>query len=433
MAQSPGLSVCMIVKNESANMADALASFSPFADEIVVVDTGSTDDTKQIAARFTSKIYDFEWIDDFAAARNFAISKAVNSYQLWVDADDRITQENQGHIESLKSHFDGKKAFYFILENHQSDASPSCCQQLRCTPISGQVLFEGRIHEQIFPSAVRAGLQMVTTDIVVTHLGYMTEQIRLAKAKRNLEMMESERAQGRDDGALHFFLALTYAPFGRRDEAMRSMEKALERFEKENYNYHLIPEGYLFLARICYQMEEHDRSVRYLAMAGSLVGGNPMYNFNMGILYQKLGRHPEALRVFKEACGKKFEPSLFPTQPLATYSELLLHMAYSYCCLNDVQNALKLIDASAQQRSELARSWEWLGTKAYVFKNMKVAQTAFETALRYGALEPQSWGRLALIYKLRGFSQKAQECLMRARGGNGRGLRADASYAGRNV
>ncbi|MGA2025812.1 MAG: glycosyltransferase [Syntrophobacteraceae bacterium] len=414
MAQSPGLSVCMIVKNESANIADALGSFRPFADEIIVVDTGSTDDTKQIAARFTSKIYDFEWIDDFAAARNFAMSKAVKSYQLWADADDRITPENQGHIESLKSHFDGKKAFYFILENHQSDASPSSCRQMRCTPITGEVLFEGRIHEQIFPNAVRAGLQLVTTDIVITHLGYMTEQVRIAKAKRNLAMMERERAEGRDDGALHFFLALTYAPFGRRVEAIRSMEEALERFEKENYNYHLIPEGYLFLARVSFEMEEHDRCVRYLAMAGSLVGGNPMYNFNMGILYQRLGRHSEALRVFKEVCGKEYVPDLFPTQPLATYSELLLHMAYSFCCLNDRQNALKLINASALQGSELARSWEWLGTKAYMFKNIRFAQTAFETALRLGALEPQSWGRLGLIYKLRGFSQKAQECLLRA-------------------
>jgi tetratricopeptide (TPR) repeat protein len=242
----------------------------------------------------------------------------------------------------------------------------------------------------------------------------MTEQVRIAKAKRNLAMMERERAEGRDDGALHFFLALTYAPFGRRVEAIRSMEEALERFEKENYNYHLIPEGYLFLARVSFEMEEHDRCVRYLAMAGSLVGGNPMYNFNMGILYQRLGRHSEALRVFKEVCGKEYVPDLFPTQPLATYSELLLHMAYSFCCLNDRQNALKLINASALQGSELARSWEWLGTKAYMFKNIRFAQTAFETALRLGALEPQSWGRLGLIYKLRGFSQKAQECLLRA-------------------
>ncbi|MGA2936247.1 MAG: glycosyltransferase [Syntrophobacteraceae bacterium] len=418
MAQSHGLSVCMIVKNESANIADALACFDPFAEEIIVVDTGSRDNTKEIAARFTSKIYDFEWIDDFAAARNFAISKAVRSYQLWVDADDRITPENQGHIESLKSHFDGKKAFYFILENHQTDAPPSSCRQLRCTPITGEVLFEGRIHEQIFPSAVRAGLEMVTTDIVVSHLGYMTEQDRRAKAKRNLVIMERERAEGRDDGGLHFFLAMVYAHIDRRQEAIRSMLEALERFEKENYKHHLIPEGYLFLAKVSFEMEEHASCVRYLAMAGSLVNGNPLHNFNLGILYQRLGRHLEALKAFKEVSGKKYAPNLFPAQPLPNHSELLLHMAYSFFCMNDHQSALKLINASGTQGSQFGKSWEWLGTKAFMFQNSALAQIGFETALRFGALEPVSWGRLGAIYKQRGFSEKAQECLLRAEGLN---------------
>ena len=416
MAQSPGLSGCMIVKNESANIADALACFGPFADEIIVVDTGSRDNTKEIAARFTSKIYDFEWVDDFSAARNFALSKAVKSYQLWVDADDRISPENQGHIESLKSHFDGKKAFYFILENHQTDGPPSSCRQLRCTPITGEVLFEGRIHEQIFPSAVRAGIELAITDIVISHLGYMTEENRKAKARRNLAIMERERAEGRNGGGLHFFLAMTYAYLDRRQEAIRSMEEALESFEKENYNHHLIPEGYLFLARVSLEMEEHDKCVRYLAMAGSLVDGNPLYNFLMGIIYQRLGRHREALRVFREVFGKKYVPNLFPTQPLPSYSELLLHMAYSFCCMNDHQSALKLINASAPQGAELGRSWEWLGTKAFMLENSTFAQIAFETALRFGTLEPVSWGRLGAVYKLRGFSEKAQECLLHAEG-----------------
>src|SRR5208337_3680653 len=389
-SKSPGLSVCMIVKNESANLADALASFSSFADEIIVVDTGSIDDTKEIAARFTSGIYDFEWADDFSAARNFAMSKASKSYQLWVDADDRITSEHQGHIESVKSHFDGKKAFYFVLENHQTDTPPTSCLQLRCTPIIEDVRFEGRLHEQIFPSAARAGLEMVTTDIVINHFGYMNEQIRMAKAWRNLAILERERAEGRDDGALHFFLAMISAPLGKRKEAIGSMEKALERFKKEYYNHYLIPEGYLFLARTSFEMEEYDRCIRYLAVAKSLAGGNPLHNFQIGIIYQRLGKHREALEVFREVSGKAYVPNLFPTQPLPNPSELLLHMAYSLYCMNDLQNALKLINASSPKGPEVGKSWEWLGTKAFVLENMGLATVAFETALRYGALEPGS-------------------------------------------
>nr|MCR4945824.1 glycosyltransferase [Lachnospiraceae bacterium] len=71
------ISLCMIVKNESAVLARCLDTVADLCDEIVIVDTGSTDNTKEIAARYTDKIYDFEWVDDFAAARNFSFSKAT--------------------------------------------------------------------------------------------------------------------------------------------------------------------------------------------------------------------------------------------------------------------------------------------------------------------------------------------------------------------
>jgi len=414
MARSPGLSVCMIVKNESANVADALAGFAPFADEIVVVDTGSDDSTKEIASKFTPKIYDFEWIDDFAAARNFALSKAVKSYQLWVDADDRITPENQGYVDSLKSHFDGKKAFYFILENRQTDSAPSSCMQLRCTPIVNNVQFEGRIHEQIFPSAIRAGLDLVTTDIVVTHFGYTTREVRIAKAWRNLAIMERERAEGRDDGGLHFFLAVTYEPLGKRKEAVLSMEAALERLERENFNHHLIPECYLFLARVSLDMEEYEKSLRYLTAARSLANGNPLQSFDIGVICQRMGRHQEAIEAFRNASGKEQQPGLLPTKQLPSHSELLLHMAYSFYCIDDRQNALKAINTSAPQGHKIGKSWEWLGTKAFLLENTGLATIAFETALRFGELDTVSWGRLGTIYRLRGFSEKAKECLLRA-------------------
>lgn len=86
--------------------------------------------------------------------------------------------------------------------------------------------------------------------------------------------------------------------------------------------------------------------------------------------------------------------------------------------MNERQEALKLINASAQQGSDVGKSWEWMGTKAFLFNNIELAAIGFETAQRFGALEPVSWRRLAAIYKLRGFSLKAEECLMRATGRN---------------
>ena len=81
------LSLCMIVKNEEDVLGRCLSCMDGIADEIVIVDTGSTDRTREIALQFTSKVYDFPWRDDFAAARNFAFSKATMDYTLWLDAD----------------------------------------------------------------------------------------------------------------------------------------------------------------------------------------------------------------------------------------------------------------------------------------------------------------------------------------------------------
>ena len=109
------ISVCIIVKNESETVERCLESVKPFADEIIVVDTGSVDDTKAKARKFTDKIYDFKWINDFSAARNHAFEKATSDYLFWLDADDVI---DTFQIEYRKEVHDGEKLdVYHTREN----------------------------------------------------------------------------------------------------------------------------------------------------------------------------------------------------------------------------------------------------------------------------------------------------------------------------
>ena len=96
------ISVCMIVKNEEAMLRDCLKSIAPVADEIIIADTGSTDRTKEIAAEFTDKIYDFPWIDDFSAARNFVFSKATKEYIYTADADEVLDEKNIELFKKVK-------------------------------------------------------------------------------------------------------------------------------------------------------------------------------------------------------------------------------------------------------------------------------------------------------------------------------------------
>lgn len=96
------ISVCMIVKNEESNLAECLACLKEIADEIIIVDTGSTDRTKKIAAEYTDRIFDLAWTGDFAAARNYAFSKATMDYIYSADADERLDEENRKRFLLLK-------------------------------------------------------------------------------------------------------------------------------------------------------------------------------------------------------------------------------------------------------------------------------------------------------------------------------------------
>jgi glycosyltransferase involved in cell wall biosynthesis len=92
----------MIVRNEENVLSRCLDSVKDVVDEIIIVDTGSTDKTKEIAYRYTDKVYDFEWVNDFSIARNFSFSKATKQYQMWLDADDILTKEDRQKVLKLK-------------------------------------------------------------------------------------------------------------------------------------------------------------------------------------------------------------------------------------------------------------------------------------------------------------------------------------------
>ena len=96
------ISLCMIVKNEAAVLRNCLDSIKDIMDEIIIVDTGSTDDTRKIAEEYTSNVYDFEWVDDFSKARNFAFSKATGDYIYSADADEVLDEENREKFKVLK-------------------------------------------------------------------------------------------------------------------------------------------------------------------------------------------------------------------------------------------------------------------------------------------------------------------------------------------
>src|SRR5262249_52874882 len=100
-AGRPRVSLTMIVRNEEKNLPDCLASVRDLVDEAVVIDTGSTDRTREIARSFWCVVGEFPWVDLFAAARNAALDPATGDYAFWMDADDRLDTDNQAKLKAL--------------------------------------------------------------------------------------------------------------------------------------------------------------------------------------------------------------------------------------------------------------------------------------------------------------------------------------------
>lgn len=162
------ISLCMIVKNEEKVLARCLDSLDGLMDEIIIVDTGSTDGTKEIASRYTDKIYDFEWIDDFSAARNFAFSKATKEYIYSADADEILMNENREKFALLKENLlpeieivqmkYGNQLEFGTVYNFDEEYRPKLFRRLR------KFVWEEPVHE-----AVRLEPIIFDSDIVITH------------------------------------------------------------------------------------------------------------------------------------------------------------------------------------------------------------------------------------------------------------------------
>jgi glycosyltransferase involved in cell wall biosynthesis len=166
----------MIVRDEAENLPHCLESVRGIFDEIVVVDTGSTDRTREIAREFGARVFHFPWVDDFAAARNESLSHATGDYAFWLDADDVVEPRQRGPLSALLDGLPagGGAAYAFRIAMDRIGGGPPEFmpgEQLRLFPLGDGVRWRYRVHEQIAPSLRRVGIPIHATGLVVRHTG----------------------------------------------------------------------------------------------------------------------------------------------------------------------------------------------------------------------------------------------------------------------
>lgn len=183
------LSLCMIVKNEEDVLERCLESVRETVEEIIIVDTGSTDKTEEIARKYTDHVYHFPWNEDFSDARNFAFSKATKEYCMWMDADDVLEQQDKMALLHMKKLSSGQEDVimmrYHVSFDEQGKPVYSYYRE-RIVRNNEKYRFKGRVHEAITPSG-----NIVYSEIAVTH-----RKIHTAEPGRNLHIYEAQKEAG---------------------------------------------------------------------------------------------------------------------------------------------------------------------------------------------------------------------------------------------
>jgi glycosyltransferase involved in cell wall biosynthesis len=351
----PDISLCMIVKNEEASLEHCLSGIASYVDEIIIIDTGSTDRTKEIAFRFTNKVYDYMWINDFAAARNYSIRKADNEFILVLDSDETVENINMDNIKLLiEQHPREIGRLLRINEFTRKGVLHKYSERVNRLFSKKYYRYEGIIHEQLVPITGSASNIMVdecsnvsqwtelATDkdntypipLTIRHSGYEGDlDQRKKKTERNISLLKTALQQHPNDPYLLYQLGKSYYMEEDYETAREFFGQALfvdldTRLEYvqdmvESYGYSLI------------NIEQYETALQMLNLYDEFSHSTD-FIFLTALILMNNGRFHEAIREFQLATKKKECKMEGVNSYLAFYN-----IGVIYECLGDLENAKK--------------------------------------------------------------------------------------------
>ncbi len=233
----PGLSLCMIVRDEAALLPGCLASVKGVVDEMVVVDTGSRDGTRELAQSAGARVFDFAWVDDFAAARNHGLARARGRWVLVLDADERLTP---GAAHVLRAAVERAPYDCGLLRLHEAASLTAAVEDVlsgaarlsepqrvpRLLRREDGLAYRERVHENVLAWLARRGNRVAHVDADIIHLGATPELVQAkSKVARNVRMLTARIDADPRDVEAYGYLAHEYLRTGRYDEARSVCER----------------------------------------------------------------------------------------------------------------------------------------------------------------------------------------------------------------
>ncbi|MBN1227720.1 MAG: glycosyltransferase [Deltaproteobacteria bacterium] len=321
--KSGTLSVCMIVKNEENHIARCLTSALPVADEMIVVDTGSTDRTKDIAAAFGAKVFEFPWTGDFSEARNFSLSKASGDWIFVLDADEVISSRDYDPLKGIILKKNPQPAAYDIFTRnyvgtisalgwvpnkaeypHEETGTgwfPSV--KIRLFPNDDRIRFKGQVHELVESSITTAGIKIKPCNIIIHHYGKMNTTGKIISKGEAYYLLGRKKLKERPDDLKSLCELATQA------QELKRFEEAIELWERA-----------IDLTR--------EKSVA-------------SFFFNMGYCLLQTGQYEKALLASKRAM--EIDPNM---------KEALLNYCYNELLVGDYKKVISELESMLEQAVE---------------------------------------------------------------------------------
>lgn len=297
----------MIVRDEEKYLPECLESVKGFADEIVVVDTGSTDKTIEIAESYGAKVYHYEWNDNFSDARNKSIDMATCDWIFILDADERLDEQSKSVIRQGID--EGKYDIFSIFQSSRcrdySDVETNYynSETIRIWRKCPSIRYEGRVHEAISNNG-DVNVDGATINAVIYHEGYLPEIIEQRhKDERNIKLMQIELDNNPD--SLHYIFHMA-----KQHHTSRNYEQALAYFKSAEKllspkHNKLATSVYSYIASINCTLGRCKEALDALDQAEKRGIKHPEISYNKGRTLLIMGRYEEALDCFKEAINVK--------------------------------------------------------------------------------------------------------------------------------
>ncbi|GIP60216.1 glycosyltransferase [Paenibacillus sp. FSL W8-0186] len=284
------ISLCMIVKNEERCIQRCLDSVASVVDEIIIVDTGSTDKTLELLNKYDAKIFHYQWDNNFANARNYAIEQATSDYILQLDADEWI----EDPLNQLKQHLTNE-IYYIPIRNDLGGGLAEIHKFPRLFVRIPELMYHGAIHEQIDIQSNWHRSSQILSEMIIHHDGYLTKVVnQQGKLERNLQILLKEVDENPS--------AFNYYNLGQQYFISGEYTKALEAYKKSySYgdNYTFTIKLLLGLIQSLIMLKQYKDALSIANDAFKLYSNYVEFKYYEGLIYQELGYLPDARECFE--------------------------------------------------------------------------------------------------------------------------------------